>query len=102
MSLTLLVSQEKWQEFDQAWIDLIKSAGPVEDLIAALRLVGEKKRLARSLPSVKEHAAKLNSDGRSADAARLLGTAVQGGAAPGEILPALVEYATAAWPASSA
>ena len=97
MSLTLLVSQEKWQEFDQAWIDLIKSAGPVEDLIAALRLVGEKKRLARSLPSVKEHAAKLNSDGRSADAARLLGTAVQGGAAPGEILPALVEYATAAW-----
>ena len=47
MSLTLLVSQEKWQEFDQAWIDLVKAAGPVDDLIAALRLVGEKKRLAR-------------------------------------------------------
>jgi transcription elongation factor GreA len=97
MSLTLLVSQEKWQEFDQAWIDLIKSAGPVDDLIAALRLVGEKKRLARCLPSVKEHAAKLASGGRAADAARLLGTAVQGGAAPGEILPTLVEHATAAW-----
>ncbi len=97
MSLTLLVSQEKWQEFDQAWIDLIQSAGPVEDLIAALRLVGEKKRLARCLPSVKEHAAKLAQDGRPAEAARLLGTAIQGGAAPGEILPSLLEHATAAW-----
>ena len=97
MSLTLLVSQEKWQEFDQAWSELIKSSGPVEDLIAALRLVGEKKRLARCLPSVKEHATKLGADGRAADAARLLGTAVQGGAAPGEILPQLFELATAAW-----
>ena len=97
MSLTLLVSQEKWQEFDQAWTDLVKSSGPVEDLIAALRLVGEKKRLARCLPTVKEHAAKLAADGRPAEAARLLGTAIQGGAAPGEILPTLVEHATAAW-----
>jgi len=97
MSLTLLVSQEKWQEFDQAWSELMQSAGPVEDLITALRLVGEKKRLARCLPSVKEHAAKLASDGRPADAARLLGTAIQGGVAPGEILPSLLEHATAAW-----
>lgn len=97
MSLTLLVSQEKWQEFDQAWSELQKSLGPVEDLIGALRLLGEKKRIARSLPTVKEHAAKLGHDGRPADAARLLGTAVQGGAPPGEILPQLVEHATAAW-----
>ncbi|MBK7641869.1 MAG: GreA/GreB family elongation factor [Planctomycetes bacterium] len=101
MSLTLLVSQEKWQEFDQAWSELMKSSGPVEELIGALRLVGEKKRLARCLPSVKEHAAKLAKDGRSAEAARLLGTAVQGGAAPGEILPSLLEQATAAWGSES-
>ena len=97
MSLTLLVSQEKWQEFDQAWSELVKSSGPVDDLLGALRLLGEKKRLARCLPTVREHAQKLGKEGRAADAARLLGTAVQGGAAPGEILPALLEQANAAW-----
>ncbi len=33
MSLTLLVSQEKWQEFDQAWSELMKSSGPVDELL---------------------------------------------------------------------
>jgi|694.fasta_scaffold13447_8 transcription elongation GreA/GreB family factor len=96
MSLTLLVSQEKWQDFDQAWSELIKSGGPIDDLVVALRVLGEKKRLPRALATVREHAAQLGKSGRSADAARVLGTAVAGGASA-ELLPALIEQATQAW-----
>lgn len=96
MSLTLLVSQEKWQDFDQAWSELIKTGGPVDDLVTALRLLGEKKRLPRSLATVREHAAQLGKSGRSADAARVLGTAVAGGASA-ELLPILIEQSAQAW-----
>lgn len=96
MSLTLLVSQEKWQDFDQAWSELIKSGGPVDDLVGALRVLGEKKRLPRALATVREHAAQLGKNGRSADAARVLGTAVAGGASA-ELLPVLIEQAMQAW-----
>lgn len=96
MSLTLLVAQEKWQDFDQAWSELIKSGGPVDDLVLALRVLGEKKRLPRALATVREHAAQLGKSGRSADAARVLGTAVAGGASA-ELLPVLIEHAAQAW-----
>ncbi len=97
MTLTQLVSQEKWQEFDQAWADLAKSGGPIDDLAAALRMVADRKRLPRCLPMIKEHAASLSEKGRAADAAKLLGVAVAGGGAPGELMPALVEAAEKAW-----
>ena len=101
MTLTQLVSQENWQEFDQAWNELKSSAGPIEDLLSALHVVGDRKRLPRCLPMIKEHAAALLAAGRPADAAQLLGAAVAGGGAPGELMGPLVEAAQAAWGAES-
>lgn len=101
MTLTQLVSQEKWQEFDQAWTELQRSGGPVEDLASALRIVAEKKRLPRCLPMIKDHAAALLAAGRAADAAKLLGVAVAGGGAPGELMGSLVEAAEKAWGSES-
>jgi transcription elongation GreA/GreB family factor len=101
MTLTQLVSQENWQEFDQAWNELKASAGPIEDLLSALHIVGDRKRLPRCLPMIKDHAAALLAAGRPADAAHLLGAAVKGGGAPGELMGPLVEAAQAAWGAES-
>ena len=97
MNLTQLVSQEKWQEFDQAWAELKNSSGPIDDLLGALTIAGDRKRLPRCLPMIKEHAASLLEAGRAADAARLLGVAVAGGGAPGELMGALVDAAQKAW-----
>jgi len=97
MNLTQLVSQEKWQEFDQAWSELAASGGPIDDLLGALQIAGDRKRLPRCLPMLKEHATSLLAGERAADAARLLGVAVSGGGAPGELMPALVEAAEKAW-----
>ncbi|HEV8113185.1 MAG TPA: GreA/GreB family elongation factor [Planctomycetota bacterium] len=101
MTLTQLVSQEKWQEFDQAWTELQKEAGPIEDLVSALQIAGDRKRLPRCLPMIKDHAASLLASDRAADAARLLGVAVSGGGAPGELMPSLVEAAQKAWGSES-
>ena len=101
MTLTQLVSQEKWQEFDQAWTELQKDAGPIEDLVSALQIAGDRKRLPRCLPMIKDHAASLLASDRAADAARLLGVAVSGGGAPGELMPSLVEAAQKAWGSES-
>jgi hypothetical protein len=79
MTLTQLVSQEKWQEFDQAWTELQRSGEPVEDLASALRIVAEKKRLPRCLPMIKEYAASFAND-RARRTARLIGVAARGGA----------------------
>ncbi|MFN0244609.1 MAG: GreA/GreB family elongation factor [Planctomycetota bacterium] len=97
MSLSHLVAQEKWQEFDDAWSELMLSGGAIEDLFAALRLAGEKKRLARCLPMVREHAEILGGGGRAAEAARLLGLALLGGGAAGELYDPLVTQAEKAW-----
>ena len=97
MNLTSLVAQEKWQEFDDAWGELIAAEGPVDDLVQALRIAGEKKRLPRCLPMVREHAEMLGANGRAADAARLLGIALHGGGSPGELMSSLYENAQKAW-----
>ncbi len=97
MNLSLLVAQEKWQEFDDAWSELMQAGGSVDDLFTALRLAGEKKRLPRCLPRVREHADLLGTGGRPADAARLLGLVLTGGGAPGELLDPLYANAQKAW-----
>jgi transcription elongation factor GreA len=97
MSLTLLVAQEKWQEFDDAWKELMLAEGPLEELLTALRLAGEKKRLPRCIPFVREHAELLGGAGRAADAARLLGLALQGGASTGELGAPFYVNAHKAW-----
>lgn len=97
MSLTLLVSQEKWQEFDDAWKELMLAEGAVDELLGALRMASDKKRLPRCLPMLREHADLLAGAGRAADAARLLGLGLQAGGSPSEIAPALFENAEKAW-----
>jgi len=97
MSLTLLVAQEKWQEFDDAWKELMLADAPVDELFSALRLAGEKKRLPRCIPMVREHADLLGAAGRAADAARLLGLALQAGGATGELGAPFFVHAEKAW-----
>lgn len=97
MSLILLAAQEKWPEFDEAWSTLVASAGPIDELVIALKLVGERKRLARCLPMVKEHAAKLEAQGRHGDTARLFGVALLAGGPPAELAAPLWEAAQKAW-----
>lgn len=101
MSLILLAAQEKWPEFDESWKALMSTDGPVDDLIGALRLALDKKRLSRCLPMIKEHAVALEGRGRAADAARLYGMAVQGGGPPGELAGPLYQAAQKAWSGES-
>jgi hypothetical protein len=97
MSLPILVAQDKWQEFDDAWNSLMAGTDPIDDLLQALRQVASKKKMPRCLPMVKEHAELLAAGERNADAARLVGAAISGGAPPGELGDLLVQSATAAW-----
>lgn len=97
MTLIQLVAQEDWQEFDDTWSEIMLSEGPIEDVVAALRVVAEKKRMPRCIPQVRQHAEILGKAGREHDAARLLGTAVTTGSGAGELAGALFEYAHKAW-----
>ena len=97
MSLQLLVAQDQWQEFDDAWTKLISSGGPVEEVVAALRIVQEKKRLARCMQMVRTHVEALSLTGRHADAARLLGCVVSSGSGGGELAPMMFEHIEKAW-----
>jgi len=90
MSLPILVSQEKWQEFDEAWKAMMTSDEPVEPLLVALRLAGEKKRIARCTPLAREHAGLLEAAGRPGDAARVLGATLTAGGNPGELADELL------------
>jgi len=48
MSLPIYVTQDKWQDFDDAWTELMASAdAPLDELYVALRRAGEKKRITR-------------------------------------------------------
>ena len=97
MSLPLLATKEMWQEFDDAWAELRKSAGPIDELLPAIKLAGEKKRAARLVPQAKEHAAALIEAGRAEDAALVLGSTLSAGGNPGEIVTELVDACTKAW-----
>ncbi|MEO0663874.1 MAG: hypothetical protein AAFZ87_20270, partial [Planctomycetota bacterium] len=85
MSLPLLVTKDMWQEFDDAWTELRSSGGPIDELLPALKLAGEKKRAGRLVPQAKEHAAALIEAGRAPDAAMILGTTLVAGGNPGEL-----------------
>jgi transcription elongation factor GreA len=97
MSLITLVAQDKWQEFDDAWTELIVGRGPIDELLGAVRIAGEKKRLPRCLPLLREHAEALAADDRAADAARLIGQAIVAGASPGELVELLISNVQKAW-----
>ena len=79
MSLAILATEDNWQGFDDAWNQLVNANGPIEELLAALDIVGAKRRIARCLPLVRQHAESLGGAGRAADAALLLGTTLRAG-----------------------
>jgi transcription elongation factor GreA len=98
MSLPIYVTQDKWQDFDDAWTELMASAdAPLDELYVALRRAGEKKRITRCVPLVKQHVELLDAGSRHADAANLLGTTIEAGASAGDLAEPLLRHATAAW-----
>ncbi len=97
MSLAILVTHERWQDFDTAWQEAIDSGAPVEDLLVALRLAGDKKRISRCSQKAREHALKLEADDRFADAAHVLGAVLVAGANPSEVQTPLWRCAVKAW-----
>jgi len=97
MSLSLLVANEKWQDFDLAWKDVIDSGAELDDVLEALTLAGQNNRMARCSALLREHRASLALSERHADAARLIGAGIRGGLSPSEFGESLFEHATAAW-----
>ncbi|MBL6720193.1 MAG: GreA/GreB family elongation factor [Planctomycetes bacterium] len=95
MQLSLLVQQEKWQEFDEAWRESM-AAPELADLLAALSLAASKKRIGRCVPLVREQAELLESGGEFETAAQVVGRALVHGGSPvelSEILGRLVHSA---------
>ncbi len=97
MSLIQLVAQEQWQEFDDTWSEIMLSEGPIDEVVAALRVVAEKKRMPRCIAQVRAHAEVLDKAGRHEDAARLLGQAVAASSGGAEVAGPLLEQAQKAW-----
>ena len=97
MSLPILVAQDKWQDFDEAWTEQMSQDGPIDDLLTAIRLAGDKKRISRCVPLVRQHVELLEASERHADAARLLGAALAAGAPASEVASPLMEHAEKAW-----
>lgn len=84
MQLSLLVQQEKWQEFDEAWRESMGSP-ELDDLLAALSLAASKKRIGRCVPLVREQAELLESGGMFVEAAQVVGRALVHGGSPAEL-----------------
>lgn len=97
MSLPIYVAQDKWQDFDDAWNELMLGEGAIDDLLTAIRLAGDKKRISRCVPLVRQHVELLEGAGRHADAARLLGATMLAGGAPSELGGSLLDHARKAW-----
>lgn len=97
MTLSILIAREKWQEFDQAWKDLMAAEGPIDDVLYALRLAGEKKRASRCVNLAKEHVELLEAGGRHEDAARVMGSTIAAGGPATELTGKLLELCETAW-----
>ncbi|MEM1451420.1 MAG: GreA/GreB family elongation factor [Planctomycetota bacterium] len=97
MTLPLLVTKDMWQEFDDAWAELRQSGGPIDELLPALKLAGEKKRAGRLVPQAKEHAEALVGADRASDAALILGATLAAGGNPAEITSDLMETTSKAF-----
>jgi len=97
MSLSLLVANEKWQDFDTAWKDMLESDGSIDSVLDALTLAGKKNRMSRCSALLREHRMNLALAERHGDAARLIGAGLRGGLSPAEFGEALFDHATKAW-----
>tara|TARA_R110002126_G_scaffold41590_16_gene120928 strand:+ start:9676 stop:11862 length:2187 start_codon:yes stop_codon:yes gene_type:complete len=97
MTLSILAFRDKWQEFDEAWKTRMGEEGPIDDILTAIKIAGDKKRIARLVPMVKEAAELFEAGDRSADAARMVGATLIAGGNPPELTPDLMRLADAAW-----
>ncbi|MFT5287490.1 MAG: transcription elongation factor GreA [Planctomycetota bacterium] len=97
MSLAAFVSRNQWTEFEDAWTELMADDGPLEEVMAALRLASSKKQMQRCVALAREHAEILRAADKPGDAARLIGTVLLEGGNPGELAPILYECAEQAW-----
>jgi transcription elongation GreA/GreB family factor len=97
MSLPIYVTQDKWQDFDDAWTELMGKDEPIDELLVAIKLAGDRKRIARCIPLVKQHVELLEIADRHADAAMLLGASIQAGAATSQLMEPLMTHAEKAW-----
>ncbi|HIL52495.1 MAG TPA: hypothetical protein EYG30_09610 [Planctomycetes bacterium] len=97
MSLPIFVTQDKWQDFDEAWNELMTGDGAIDELLVALKLAGDKKRISRCVPLVRAHFALLEANGSHAEAAQVIGSAIAAGAPTAELGEALLRNAEAAW-----
>jgi transcription elongation factor GreA len=97
MKLPIFVSQEKWQDFDDGWQELLGTSEPIDDLLDAILLAGSKKRMASRTKQAHDHAVALAEEGRHADAARLAGTALAAGGNPADLTAIMLEAAANAW-----
>ncbi len=97
MTLPIFVAQDRWQDFDRAWKERMVSDEGLRDLLVALRLAGERKRIARCIPLLREHVQLLEASDRASDAAHLLGTALLAGGNPTELSNDLMRLSLVAW-----
>ncbi|MEZ6004300.1 MAG: GreA/GreB family elongation factor [Planctomycetota bacterium] len=101
MILSILVAREKWEAFDEEWKRLMESGGPIDDLLSALRLAGEKKRIARCMGQAVEHAGLLEAADRSSCGARVLGQTLIAGGNPAELTEMLLRLSEQGWSGES-
>ena len=59
MTLSLLIANDKWQEFDQAWKDLVDADTGIDEVLTALALAGKKNRMARCSAQLRAHVVSL-------------------------------------------
>ncbi|MCH2104753.1 MAG: GreA/GreB family elongation factor [Planctomycetes bacterium] len=97
MSLSLLVANEKWQDFDTAWKEMLESDGDITAVLEALALAGKKNRMSRCSAMLREHRMNLALAERHADAARLIGVGLRGGLSASEFGEQFFEHANKAW-----
>ncbi len=97
MTLPILVTQDRWQDFDRSWKERMESEEIMRELGVAIRVAGERKRIARCVPLLREHVTLLEAGDRHAEAAHLIGTALLAGGNPSELGGDLLRLATAAW-----
>ncbi|MCZ6597875.1 MAG: GreA/GreB family elongation factor [Planctomycetota bacterium] len=101
MTLVTHVRKGDWAELEDEWTELMLGDGSIRPVLEALPPAAKRRELPRLLPFVREHAEILESVGRAAEAAELLGTTMLAGGSPGELGKPLYQCALAAYGAET-
>jgi transcription elongation factor GreA len=97
MSLASHFHAKEWNQFEDAWSEIMTSNGPIDEVLWVVDAASEAKLMTRVLPFVREHADLLAEGGRHRDAAELLGRTLLGGGPPGELATRLIDNARKGW-----